>query len=301
VRLSGVRFENRPCALCGASDPRIVARVDRYEVPLSVVRCGACGHVYLDPRPADADLPRLYDEEYYAGSDRAGAYTYVDDRRFSEAARLRARGRLLRLERFVPSGRLLEVGCSFGAFLVEARARGFAAEGVDLSPVACAACREAGITVREGTLEGAGFPAAAFDAVYMAETVEHLPDPRATVREAARVLREGGLLVLGTANRDSLARFLRGARWGYHMPGHLQYFSARSLGRLLREEGLRVLRRRFGDDRPLALLRAARRAAGLPAGPLGVLRDAVLRLHLGPFSLGAGMVLYASRRALSRT
>jgi SAM-dependent methyltransferase len=295
VKLTDLRFESHPCALCGSSERRVAARVGRYEVPLAVARCLSCGHFYLDPRPADADLARLYDEEYYRGSDRPGAYAYADDRLFPEAAALRARGRLERLERLVKPGRLLEVGCSFGALLSEARRRGFAVLGVDVSDYACAACREAGLAVREGTLEAAALPAASFDAVYLSETAEHLPFPRATVREAARVLAPGGVLVVATANRDSLARLLRGSRWGYYMPGHLQYFTARSLSRLMREEGLPVVRRRFGDDRPLSLLRAARKAAGLPAGPLPVLRDLLLSISLGGLSVGAGMVLYGRK------
>ncbi len=294
--LDSIRFVHGPCALCGEDGASPVAAAAGYAVPLRVVRCRGCGHVRLDPRPADEDLPRLYDEEYYRGGGPPGAWSYVDDREHAEAAALRARGRLVRIEVLSRPGRLLEVGCSVGAFLAEARRRGWEAEGVDLSPYAVRAAREAGLTVREGTLEGADYPPAAFRVVYMSETIEHLPDPRATVRAAARVLGDGGLLVAGTANHASLARLLRGRRWGYYMPGHLQYFTARGMGRLFAEEGLAVVRRRFGDDRPLALLRAARRAAGRPAGPLTVARDLLLRVRAGGFSAGAGMVIYARRR-----
>jgi SAM-dependent methyltransferase len=290
--LEELRWTEVPCALCGADRPKAIASSRRYAVPLRILRCGPCGHVYLSPRPVDEDLPLLYDEAYYAGG---GDYTYADDRRFAATARIRADARLRRLETLVPPGRILEVGCSFGAFLLAARERGWEVAGVDLSPFAAAACAEAGLAVREGTLESSGFPAESFDAVYLSETVEHLPDPRATVRSAAGALRAGGILAIGTANHRSLARLLRGSRWGYYMPGHLQYFSARTLRRLLREEGVPVVRARYGDDRSLTALRAGRRAAGRGGGLLASLRDVVVRAHLGGFSLGAGMVLYGRR------
>jgi len=277
-----------PCALCGAEEPRELARVEAYAVPLTVVRCGGCGHVYLDPRPADGDLPKLYDEDYYTGS---GDYTYSDDRASPEVARLRADARLERIEELVSPGRLLEVGCSFGAFLLAARSRGWEVRGVDLSPFAAKACEEAGLDVFRGELADAPPAEGRLDVVYLSETVEHLPDPRATVRAAARALRPGGLLVLATANHDSLARLLRGRRWGYYMPGHLQYFGARSLGRLLAEEGLPVARLHYGDSRTTAAMRAIRRATVGRAGFLATLKDAMTRLGVGGWSVGAGMVI----------
>jgi SAM-dependent methyltransferase len=166
---------------------------------------------------------------------------------------------------------------------------------VDLSPVAVAACRERDLDVAEGTLETAGPAPASVDVVYLSETIEHLPDPRTTVRAAATALRPGGLFVVGTGNHASFARVLRGRRWGYYMPGHLQYFSAATLGRLLAEEGFTVVRRAFGDDRSVADLRAIRRREGRPAGIGAALADRVRTLHVGGFSVGAGMVLYGRK------
>ncbi|MHC4471668.1 MAG: class I SAM-dependent methyltransferase, partial [Planctomycetota bacterium] len=271
--LSDLRWVDVPCPLCAEDRPRTLARVGRYEVELTVVQCGGCGHVYLSPRPADDDLPRLYDEEYYAGSGRVGAYTYADDREDEQVGALRARARLMRIERLAPPGRLLEVGCAFGAFLLEARRRGWEVRGVDLSPYAVEACAGRDVPVDRGTLEDAPLDPESLDVIYLSETVEHLPDPRTTVRAASRALRRGGLIVLGTANHASLARLLRGRRWGYYMPGHLQYFTAGSLSRLLADEGLPVVRRRFGDDRSLAALREIRRAQGGGAGLISTARD----------------------------
>jgi len=292
--LAALRWIDVPCALCGSEGRREVAACDRYAVSLRIKRCTTCGHVYLCPRPADEDLGALYDEDYYTGS---GEYGYADDRAVPEMAAARARARLLRIEELMPPGALLEVGCSFGAFLLEAKRRGWDVRGVDLSPVAVASCRERGIEVFEGTLAAVRVPDGSLDLVYLAETVEHLPDPRTTVRAAAAALRDGGGMVLGTGNHASLARLLRGSRWGYYMPGHLQYFTAASLGRLLADEGFTVVRRAFGDDRSIRELRAIRRLEGRPAGWGAALADRLRTLHLGGFSLGAGMVLYGRKGA----
>jgi SAM-dependent methyltransferase len=155
--------------------------------------------------------------------------------------------------------------------------------------------RERGLDVIEGTLATAGIAAGSLDVVYLAETVEHLPDPRATVRAAAAALRAGGLIVLGTGNHASLARVLRGGAWGYYMPGHLQYFTAASLGRLLAEEGFVVTRRAFGDDRSIADLLAIRRLEGRAAGWGAAIADRLRTWHVGGFSLGAGMLLYGRK------
>lgn len=292
--LGDLRWVEVPCALCGGDDARILAEVDRYSAPLTIRRC-ACSHVYLSPRPADEDLHLLYDEDYYTGDGEDGAYTYDDDRAFAETARIRAVARLERMERIHPPGRLLEVGCSFGAFLLAAGERGWKTSGIDISPYAVRSCLGRGLDVSEGTLSSTSLGTDSLDVVYLSETVEHLPDPRDTLRAAARVLHPGGFVVLGTANHDSLARFVRGRRWGYYMPGHLQYFSAGSLSRLMGEEGIEVVRRKYGDDRSLGALRAGRRAAGRP-DILGSLKDVVRSLGVGGYSVGAGMVLYGRKR-----
>ena len=62
------------CAVCGARDaaPEAVGRDFEHDtVPgeFRFVRCRACGHLYLNPRPALGDLPAIYPSNYYAYSD----------------------------------------------------------------------------------------------------------------------------------------------------------------------------------------------------------------------------------------
>lgn len=53
------------------------------------------------------------------------------------------------------------------------------------------------------------------------------------------VLRLGGILYLTTPNFNSLNRALLGSSWGVFDPGHLQYFSARSLRLALTRVGFK--------------------------------------------------------------
>jgi 2-polyprenyl-6-hydroxyphenyl methylase/3-demethylubiquinone-9 3-methyltransferase len=104
--------------------------------------------------------------------------------------------------------RLLDIGCG-GGLLAEPMARlGFAVTAVDASERNIATARthadEQGLSIdyRCATAEqllAAGEPA--FDLILNMEVVEHVADPGAYLRDCARLLAPGGLMVVATLNR----------------------------------------------------------------------------------------------------
>ncbi|MGH7785812.1 MAG: class I SAM-dependent methyltransferase [Candidatus Binatia bacterium] len=192
----------------------------------AILRCADCQMVHL---PIEYAPPVSYE-------DAADPY-YLEQ----EPQRVANAHRLLSL---IPAGgRLLEIGCACGFLLLAARERGFAAQGVEMSAWASGHARQAfGLDVRTGTLEAQGLPADHFDAVVLADVIEHLFDPRATLREIHRILRPGGRLLLLTPDVGSVMARLFGPRWWGLLDDHYFYFSRPTLERLLNDEGFAVER-----------------------------------------------------------
>ena len=93
--------------------------------------------------------------------------------------------------------RVLDVGCGSGLTLVLAAQRGAVAAGIDISPGLLGVARERlpGADLRDGDMEALPFPDEAFDAVLGVNAFQFAGDPPQALREAARVLLPGGLLV----------------------------------------------------------------------------------------------------------
>ncbi len=99
-----------------------------------------------------------------------------------------------------------------------------------------------GLDVLEG--EAAAIPLAdeSEDVIILWQVLEHLPDPRAGLRELRRILTARGRLVISTPNPESITARLLGKRWTMYIPPrHLNLFPPRSLVRLLESEGFEVL------------------------------------------------------------
>jgi 2-polyprenyl-3-methyl-5-hydroxy-6-metoxy-1,4-benzoquinol methylase len=218
--------------------------------------CCECGCVQ---QPALAGATRLLDL-YRDARDPA----YLEE----EAGRRETAGRLLDLiGARVPAGRLLDVGCGPGLLLDEARRRGYAPIGLELSRVAARHATETlGLDVRDVAFEAFESPER-FDVVVLADVLEHLADPRAGLERAASLLRPGGVLCVVTPDPASVTARLAGARWWGYIAAHTCLLPRRTLRELLTAAGLAVT-----DDVALVRTFSMRRwVAGL-AERLGPLR-----------------------------
>lgn len=201
---------------------------DRFGVALSdIVRCPACGHMQLAQFPAAAELADAYGD--------AASEDYVEE---EAGQRQTARDLLGRIERHVDGGSLLDLGCWVGFLLAEARDRGWETLGVEPSRFASTYARERlGLDVRNIELTEMEFPAGSFDAILMADVIEHLPDTAGTFEQLRTLLRPDGVLALVLPDAGSrLARVL-GRRWWSVIPTHVHYFTRTSMIAALRGNG----------------------------------------------------------------
>jgi 2-polyprenyl-3-methyl-5-hydroxy-6-metoxy-1,4-benzoquinol methylase len=199
-------------------------------------------------QPAPQEFARLYSREYFERGDvRCG---HVGDY-FAERPALLADGARLAdwFATLTRGRRLLEVGCAAGAVLEAAAKQGFQVQGVEYSADAAREATAHAVPVNVGGLEDAQFADGAFDVVFMGDVLEHVPDPAATLREAARIIAPGGALALrGPLTTNSFARRLGlGAMEAFKKrlvlnepPYHLWEFEPDTLTKLVRGAGFEL-------------------------------------------------------------
>jgi SAM-dependent methyltransferase len=154
-------------------------------------RCAGCGVIFRPPEPADGyprDIPPV--------SSRSSLPDRYTERKF-----LLHRDLAGKIAPYRKCNRVLDVGAGEGHFLRILGDRGWEIHGVELAPELVEKTRQVhGIHVFHGTLEKAGFPGEYFDVVSLINVIEHMDRPLETFREAFRLLRKGGVLVLRTPN-----------------------------------------------------------------------------------------------------
>ena len=227
------------CLVCGGRK----LQYDFSLGPYRVEECASCGLMRLNPQPTDADLDRIYSSAYFMFSD--------DPEGQRHAAFLKAGTADHYLDLIggycggTLSGKLLEVGCGHGDFLVQAAARGLAVTGVEYSPHATRIAQEkigARGRIICGDIRQVLALGETFDFIVFADVLEHVRDPREFLRNVQCLLHEGAVTAVIVPSLDSRsARWLKG-RWMEFKPEHLWYFSTKTLKRLLYTEGFGVLK-----------------------------------------------------------
>jgi 2-polyprenyl-3-methyl-5-hydroxy-6-metoxy-1,4-benzoquinol methylase len=233
-------FVRVPCPACGSWESQ--EAFQKYEFTYQL--CRGCETIYTSPRPPPAVL-----EMYYATSEN---YAYWNQHIFpaSEAAR-REKIFRPRAERVVDICRLhgvateslLEVGAGFGTFCEEARRLGLFRRivAVEPTPDLARTCRERGLEVIERPVEQVELEGDGFDVIAGFELIEHLFSPGDFIRQCARLLRPGGLLILTCPNVKGFDVATLQAVSDTVDTEHLNYFHPASLSRLVAANGFDVL------------------------------------------------------------
>ncbi|MBX7264870.1 methyltransferase domain-containing protein [Micromonospora sp. Llam7] len=107
-----------------------------------------------------------------------------------------------------PGALLVDLGCGAGLLAPHLTGKGYRHVGVDLTRSALAQAVAHGVTAVNGDATAVPLADGCADVVAAGELLEHVPDWRAAVAEACRLLRPGGLLVLDTLNDTALCRLV---------------------------------------------------------------------------------------------
>jgi len=222
------------CPLCGHSGAREWLQApDRFHgrhKQYVLMRCPVCSLVWLSQPPTLEEMHLHYTDAYHKLISGAG-----------NAAEFRWGFRKDAVNRYKPSGALLDMGCSSGAFLEYMRGASWKLYGIEMSDD-CARAAEArsGAQVFVGNILDAPFPAESFDVITCFDVLEHLYEPRQIMTKVAGWLKPGGIFYVLVPNVDSAEARVLGSYWhGLELPRHLFHFSPQSLKFLAESAGLR--------------------------------------------------------------
>ena len=218
--------KHKNCFICGNNE---LKKLGKYYLKHELVKCKNCGFVFNEKIPSLELLTEHYSQYSYGSKGYLSPIT------------IKSYNILLdEFEKYRKVGRILDVGCGRGWFLVEARKRGWEVYGTEYSEKAVELCKSAGIKMFQGELDVNNFDGIEFDVITSFEVIEHINNPNEDLQKIHSLLRKEGLFYCTTPNFNSLMRYYLKEDYnviGY--PEHLSYYTKKTLNNVLVKNGFK--------------------------------------------------------------
>ena len=235
VALGKYQFESVLCE-CGSNDLEILAKKDRYAIPITTQICKSCGQVFSSPRLNQTSTSDFYANLYrklYVGAAAA------DEQFFNR--QVRHGNRILRYLSDVikPNrGSVLEIGCGAGGILKPLEEAGYSCIGVDLGDTYLDMGRQFGLTLHcmssqqlhETTKEK-------FNLVILSHVFEHFLDIEKELNTISSLLAKNGLLYIEVPGLFNLRNTYDSDFLKYLQNAHNYHFNLALLKRVLGKYG----------------------------------------------------------------
>ena len=229
------------CNLCGDQQVTRVSDRDRRGDALGTVVCHGCGLVSHAKIPTEEEIVDYYAGDYradYHGQATPAAHRVV--RAFKVGKR-----RYQRLKSLVREGdRVFEVGAGLGGNLKPFEEAGHQASGIEPGESFQAFSRQMlSVDVENKTLEDVP-QQAAYDFVLLVHVIEHLREPKESLRQIHGLLRSGGRLYVECPNVGA-PHAAPNNRFHY---AHIYNFTHETLIAMAQAAGFRVMRQVSADS-----------------------------------------------------
>ncbi len=243
------------CPVCGGHSIRHLLDAPDFESATGVYgidECADCGIAFTNPRPIEADLPKLYEQRDSADFPTAASDGFISRLRdFSIDRYLRTQLGDMRLNASTPL-HVLDYGCGDGALSRGVdryvRSHGLAAEitAVDFHALTPAALANMPL-LRYLTHAELQADDQTYDVIFLRHVLEHHPDPLRLLQRLADLLHRDGMLCIEVPNRRSIWASVFGKFFfGYYLPRHLVHFDRSSIEDTFARAGFRNVHVAFG-------------------------------------------------------
>jgi 2-polyprenyl-3-methyl-5-hydroxy-6-metoxy-1,4-benzoquinol methylase len=221
-----------------------------------VHRCEACSFEYIAPRPTPQETAGFYDIGGYYTQSLDAAPTQAPSGLLSRlrnhlAWRFdRSDDMIDVITRRLPRGaQVVDIGSGDGSQIVLLSQRGFRMTGVERDTRSVSLQGEHA-QVFEGSAEALPqqLPRGSFDAVMFKQVLEHLVEPVHALRNAAQLLKPGGVMFVEVPNNESAIARQSGLSWEHmDVPRHINFFTQDTLQAAVTSAGLTVERLFFNE------------------------------------------------------
>jgi len=231
------------CPVCDGNKTSFLRLLydDRYAYPgeFRLLKCRSCHHIFLEHSFLKQEISEIYTNYYPRTS-----FNLDQHKPHKASGRFISwfNGEKSSSFRWVPKNiRVLDIGCGFGESLGYHARRGCQVYGVDADKNLNRVAKKYGYQVHVGNFDASLYDSDYFDYVTLDQVIEHFIDPKEAIRGVAQILKPGGYAILSTPNVNGWGRWAFKQRWiNWHAPYHLQYFSNKSMKRLVDSEGFEV-------------------------------------------------------------
>jgi len=207
---------NRRCPYCDSSDTLLAGRKNHV---LQLRKCSTCGLRFRWPKDTAG-----FSEKYYQKSYKESGFTtdlpsrtlldeYIatgfagSPKDFSRSIEV--------LQKLLPSGRILDFGCSWGYGAYQLKQAGYDAIGFEISkPRAELGRRELHVEVIDSQAGLDQLPDESFDGIYASHVLEHILSLKGVFSFFARVLKPNGIAMLLVPNSGGKEARELGTGWG---------------------------------------------------------------------------------------
>ncbi len=204
------------------------------------------GYAHIIPIPTADELENVYKHDYYEEEKPLYLERYLEDIHWWNATYTQ-RFEIFEKHLSKDQRSILDIGSGPGYFLLNGKDRGWKVRGIEPSIKAFEHSKSIGLDVQHGFFtERTANDLGKFDAINLGLVLEHIPEPAEMLELIHQQLNDEGLICVVVPNdfnpfQQILHEHLDFDPWWIAPPHHINYFTFKSLAKLLEKCGFSIV------------------------------------------------------------